>query len=257
MKKRKIVAFLAAGICGVSALVGFSGCTSFLNPADYEQWSTNIASKTMLSAVLVEKINYATGEKGMGSGMIFYESDTHYYALTNNHVVHKSVGEVSVGYEAIDCYDNAYMSAKVEYAAADYDLAVVSFQKKGDVDLEVTGLAWKNATTLQQIALISNPKGRHNATTFGRVSRYDKIELGNSSVAESNVTFSVMAHDCFSLDGSSGGAIINESLEIVAVHYACGYAEDGSFVEGYAVPVEKVREFLVTAETVTGKELGV
>ena len=67
-----------------------------------------------------------------------------------------------------------------------------------------------------------------------------KIDLSDSSPADSNVKFDVIEHSAFINRGSSGSALINPNGEVVGVNYAGGEREF------YAVPASRVIEFLNT-----------
>ena len=239
---------MTAAVCIVPTLAGGCSQSALIN---YEDWSAAISQTTFKSAICVEKKGNLAAQ---GSGMIFYEDNGYYYALTNNHVVYKETGEVS-WLTVTDCY-NQTTSASVQYSDADYDLAILAFPKP-QKQLYATPLAESNPSKLQSVALISSPQGRHNVLTFGMVNRYETIEITTIGEEYSNITFPVMTHDIYSETGSSGGGIVNKDLQLVGLHYACGFSIEETFVEGYAVPVEKIREFLVAAEEAKGKEFGV
>ncbi|MBQ9118192.1 MAG: trypsin-like peptidase domain-containing protein [Clostridia bacterium] len=270
MKKRILATVLATGCC-LSAAFSFSGCDLFSNTAaDYEKWSASIAETALLSNVNIKK--HETPFQGntqisQGSGMIFHtetiEGEVYYYALTNNHVIHEKITSLGSSYAvyAYDCFDNVYTSSVV-YADAAYDLAVISFSQGTDVEgnpilLNVANIAESNPSGATPVAAVGNPEGRHNSSTFGKTIRYETVSVTGVTAAESNVAFPALVHSAFTLSGSSGCAVIDEKLEIVGVHYACGYDQDGEFVEGYAVPALKIREFLLAAEEKKGIELGV
>lgn len=240
----------ALGVLCVCLSFSFSGC---FHDVDYAKWSTDIAKTTMLSNVTVQAENYNLGFNSStlyatGSGMIFYQDSNTYYALTNNHVVHRQDGYSMISYTVEDCFDHEFTASYV-YGDADYDLAVVKFTnvstKDETVNLAVTRLAETNATKGRALAAIGQPQGQDNCLTFGKVLRYEQVTIENVDLALSNVQFETLVHNCFTLSGSSGGAIVNEDLQIVGIHYACGTDTDGNFVEGYAVPVEKIRQFLM------------
>jgi S1-C subfamily serine protease len=63
----------------------------------------------------------------------------------------------------------------------------------------------------------------------------------------SNITFPVIYHDSPIDHGSSGGMLLNSDLELCGVIFAVAYEkESGDFVSGLSIPIEKVKEFLVT-----------
>ena len=62
------------------------------------------------------------------------------------------------------------------------------------------------------------------------------------NVLINKINFEVVTYDCSSKQGSSGGPIINNSLEIVGVHFGGGETQTREY--GGAVPILKVKEFL-------------
>ena len=264
-KKRVMALGMVTALCA-AAVFSFSGCQILDNlTVDYEAWSRQIAEKTLTSVVKIKKHESQLSgyEDSLGSGVIIHKKGNMAYALTNHHVVEKKHTGWSVSYTVTDGFDGEHTLTGVEYKDASYDLALLSFSmyttsSPNEIknDLAVTSLAYTNVATHAAIAHVSCPGGRHNATTFGKVLRYEPVTLTGETAGE-GVTFPVMAHNAFSLGGSSGGLVLNYDMKLVGIEFACGYTQDDEFVEGYAIPVEKVREFLLAAELATGEDYGV
>ncbi len=264
-KKRTTATIMATALCAATAF-SFCGCQFLDNlKVDYKEWSRRIAEQTLTSVVKIKKkeISQNAYETSIGSGVIIHKNGNLAYALTNHHVVAKKNASWSVSYTVTDGYDGEHTLTEVEYKDASYDLALLSFSlyttgypNEIKNELTVTALSYANVATYTSIAHVSCPGGRHNATTFGKVLRYEPVALTGERTGE-EVTFPVMAHDAFSLAGSSGGLLLNLDMKLVGIEFACGYTQDDEFVEGYAIPVEKVREFLQAAELVTGEDFGV
>ena len=263
--KKRIVALVATAFC-MTSVFSFSSCLDLgdFGSADYEKWSENILTTTLRANVTVKKnktVFQGSATLSQGSGMIFYQDANSYYALTNYHVAYRdsvTSGVISVKYSVTDCFGNTdYSAVNMLYGDADYDLAVIRFDKKYDVTLSVTPLATTNPKSFEPVATIGQSEGVHNGVTFGKTIGYERVQITGEDVQYSNVQFPALVHNCYTLGGSSGGGVINENLQLVGIHYACGFDEEGDFVEGYAVPVEKIRDFLADAETQTDVELGV
>ncbi len=240
MKKGKKIALVLACVCGAVALTPLTGC-SFSKTTDYEGWSTRIAEEAISASVYVEKKDRTTEGTvvSQGSGVIFYENATHYYLLTNNHVVQKATGSLSTTYSVYDCYDNVYTAGIYQNCtSSEYDLALIWIEK-GEADLSVLPIAEKNPDGLQPLAAIGTPEGRHNSVTFGKTVGYEAPQ-GIDSTA-SQVDFPALVHTCYTAQGSSGGAIINTDLQIVGVHFACKYVDE-EYASGYAIPAVQIRE---------------
>ena len=61
----------------------------------------------------------------------------------------------------------------------------------------------------------------------------------------SNVKFEVYRHDAPINSGSSGGAILDYNYNIIGINYASSTDANGKFLNAFAVPIEKVKEFLL------------
>ena len=267
MKRKKVAALFLSVALSATAVFSFASCDVLQNLAmDYEAWSRSLTEYILPSAVKIEKKEtkqQVSTEISQGSGVIIYKAGNIAYALTNNHVVESTMVGSTSSYTVFDGYDGEHTLASVLYKDAAYDLAVVSFSlyttDSTEIrhDLPATPIAPKNAAVKAPVALVSSPNGTHNSTTFGKVSRYEKIQLSDST--DEDVTFPVMTHSAFSMPGSSGGVVINYAMNIVGIHFASGYYDDAmtDYAEGYAIPAEKIREFLLAAEVATDTELGV
>ena len=178
-----------------------------------------------------------------GSGFVFFDDETYYYAITNNHVVGESAAEEALAYRMRDYKGNIY-DAELVTGHADYDLAVIKFEKKEDCALDLLPIATEDPAEGEEIAVVGQPEGQINAVTFGEVKGYGKATLKDTPVTLSNVTFETIVHGALTKNGSSGSPVFNYAAEVVAVHYAGRRKETGEFVKGYAIPAEKVWEFL-------------
>lgn len=219
--------------------------------ADYATLTNKITTEVMKCNVTVYAKSYNTflgietsSQTSSGSGIIFYESsNANYYLITNNHVVEKADSYSEVTYSVEDYVGNKY-NAYLKHKEADYDLAVLYF-KKGSTTLGKITLGHTNPQENDDMVAVGQPKGQSNAITYGVISRYTSINLSNTKPNESNVTFNVIKHNANINKGSSGGAILNMKLELVGINYAASEDTEGNFSAGYAIPIEKVNEFLV------------
>lgn len=198
-----------------------------------------VFDKTFYGERVNEKLSH-------GSGVIFkkhgdLEGGT-YYVLTNNHVVYLQNNGSYFEYTVNDCYDEVYIGT-VEYASADYDLAVISFSSSKEYN--VLSFANANPHVDDMIISFGNPLGISNAVTFGTVKEYSHVTLaGEFSKEMSNVTFSVIKHDAYMDGGSSGGALIDKNYNICGINYAASFDSNDDFTSGYAIPIERVMEFI-------------
>jgi len=95
----------------------------------------------------------------------------------------------------------------------------------------------------EEMIALGSPSGQLNAITLGKVLKYSVITIVSADAEKSNVLFPVIWHTAPMDNGSSGGVIVNHELEIIGVNYAAA-SKNGEFVNGLAVPVTKVLEFL-------------
>ena len=87
------------------------------------------------------------------------------------------------------------------------------------------------------VASLGSPNSQQNTITLG------KVYMVDSCHGEITLNFPVVYHTALIAHGSSGGALLNDELELVGVNFA-GYSQDKSFDNGLSVPVSKLREFL-------------
>lgn len=175
-----------------------------------------------------------------GSGAVFAEKNGHYYCLTNNHVVfsEKTYRDITL----TDYQGNTYVGTFIA-SDPDYDLAVIRIDKKISEPLEVLPFADSDPAVGEEMIALGSPSGQLNAITLGKVLKYSVITIASADAEKSNVLFPVIWHTAPMDNGSSGGVIVNHELEIVGVNYAAA-SKNGEFVNGLAVPVAKVLEFL-------------
>lgn len=224
----------------------------------YAKWEYDVTSlinhiyrNTIKACIKVETVLSKGGfitrstTDSIGSGIIISEQNGYYYALTNNHVVYCDYTKYdNVEYIVYDSYNNEYSSGKVSllYNKAEYDLALIRF-RKGSQELAVVDLAKSSST--DKVFTLGNPKSLANAISFGDYLGMKTFTPKADSVAQSNVTFDVITHTAFIDNGSSGGGLLNYSLKLVGINFASSVSEKtGEFIRGYAIPVEKINEFI-------------
>lgn len=186
---------------------------------------------------------------GQGSGVIFSESSNgmYYYVLSNHHVAAPNAiynnSQYTTSYIIQDYKGNEYTADKL-FSSAGYDLAVLRFRKNPNALLKTLQIETVNPDPGKVVVAIGQPDGQSNTITFGQIITYSKITLTDTPVDESNVTFDVINHDAPINSGSSGGVLLNSSLHIVGINYAGSHDDYDNFVRAYAIPVEKVIEYL-------------
>lgn len=225
-----------------------SGCTMFSNLfdvfVDYDELQELVEDSALSSNIKIKrdcKINPITplsSTTSTGSGVIFKETENFYYFVTNNHVTGLINGFLYSYYTVYDYEENVYeYDVCIIASSADYDLSIGKFPK-GDIELSVAKFALSNANTNQVTISVGQPNGDMNVISFGEVLGYTAVSVNESSQYLSNVKFNVMSHSAYTTNGSSGGAVFNKDIELIAIAFA------GDDSRSFAIPIEKVLEFI-------------
>jgi S1-C subfamily serine protease len=216
-----------------------------------------------ISANVLLVVKTENGYSSGHSGVIFKSEDNKYYALTAFHAIGHDATEVLVlrhdqlVYNAyvenneivgiIDYYEQ-FPKAVIEYYDEAYDLAVLSFVS--DLDFTVLPIANQPPEYNDSVAAIGNPwenRNYRNATivTTGRVTSRNPVPFGDKAGKNQH---NVIRHSARMDEGNSGGALVNQSMEIVGVNLGGGENIFGWFVFGMAMPSDKILEFLSEAD---------
>ncbi|MCD7956436.1 MAG: S1C family serine protease [Lachnospiraceae bacterium] len=185
------------------------------------------------------------------TGIIIAKSDSELLIATNYHVVSDAESVmVSFTVEAEDENDLT-VSAKIKGTSSSADLAVVAVELSDIEDsvldqLSVATLGSSEDLKIGQAAIsISNALGYGQSVTVGVISALDR------EVEVDGVTMEVIVTDAAANLGSSGGALLNASGEVIGIGVA---KESGDGAEGmaYAIPIDDaipVLEQLINKET--------
>lgn len=174
-----------------------------------------------------------------GSGTIIKEDSNKYYVLTNNHVIY-TLNSNRTSYYVYDYMNNEYV-ANVEFYDPNYDMALLSFDKRAS-NLRVARLASEDLKVNDNLIAIGQPLGQRNIITLGQVIKYDYVNCENCGVNESNISYPCMYYDAITTNGNSGGMLINYNYEVVGV-VTFGFTSNGVYAYGAGSSVSRVREF--------------
>lgn len=209
----------------------------------------NSANETAIKAcvkISVKHSRYTLDQNKVlvnGSGVIYSYQNGKYYALTNNHVIADLNGYSNRENNLYDCYGNEY-TFTVHKASVSDDLALISFSKNREVQLNVLEFATTAPAKGDFIAAIGAPAGQFNSVSIGKVTDTKTVKLTDGTTT-SNVTYPVMCHSAVIDHGSSGGMVINKRLQIVGINFAGARDEDtDEFIESYAIPLLNVLLFI-------------
>ena len=177
-------------------------------------------------------------DNSYGSGVIYKSDENYYYALTNNHVISYDYSYSKHEIFVEDCYANEYIG-EVVYSDAKYDLAIVRFVKTSE--LKVLNINEEKATVRESVRSLGNPNAMKNVISSGMVNCLSYVDLNSE---KSKIDFEVIVHSATIASGSSGGALLDSNNEIIGITFAGVFDNNGSFITGYAIPSEKIIEFL-------------
>lgn len=174
-----------------------------------------------------------------------------YYALTAAHVVSVENAQLLVfttntemktddipGIEFSVLSQETYESmlkAEIEYVSKRDDLAVISFST--DEELAVISIADDDPNMDDRIMCVGNPQNEWFAVSYGKVT--SGIEkFGETHGFPSNA----MKHTAYMQAGSSGGAAINEQMQLAGITPGGYDSADGkTFKCGVLIPASEIK----------------
>lgn len=256
--KKHVIVYvsLALAVCVLLALSGCSGGREDSRNIVYEDMRASFeqsglrASNIGIFSKTEKDGSISYGE--CGSGVIFRKDGNIYYALTAAHVVRDETAQLlvftantemksetplpGIDYSVLtqETYD-AMLYAETEYVSAKDDLAVIRFST--DEDLAVITVADADPSMDDRILCVGNPQNEWFAVSYGKVT--SGIEkFGETHGYPSNA----MKHTAYMHVGSSGGAAINERMELVGITPGGYYSADGkTFKYGVLIPASEIK----------------
>jgi len=108
-------------------------------------------------------------------------------------------------------------------------------------DLNVLNISSDTATVRESVRSMGNPDSIKNVINDGMINCFSYISLNNDN---SKVDFEVIVHSALIDGGSSGGALLDSNNEIIGITFAGVFDKKDNFIVGYAIPCEKIMEFL-------------
>ncbi|MBK5243015.1 MAG: serine protease [Clostridium sp.] len=92
-----------------------------------------------------------------------------------------------------------------------------------------------------KVAAMSNPNGKRNIVTAGKISS-KKLWFFNDEAGKTQ--YPNVKHSAIISGGSSGGALLNEDLEIVGINLGGNENIFHQFTSGMAMPNDQIHDFL-------------
>jgi len=242
----------------VGAVMPVSGCSGAADDgrdAVYEDMKEAFDRSGLLSANIgifsrKEEDGSVTYGEG-GSGVIIKRDGGSYYALTAAHVVSvegaqllvftvntemkaEDIPGVNINVLTPETYDAMY-TAETVYVSTRDDLAVIRFS--ADEDLSVIGIAGSDPQKGDRIMCVGNPQNEWFALSYGKVTS-GMEKFGEAHGFPSNA----MRHSACIQIGSSGGAAINEQMQLIGTVPGGSFSLDGkTFRYGVLIPASEIR----------------
>lgn len=133
-----------------------------------------------------------------------------------------------------EAYDAMY-PAGIEYVSGRDDLAVIRFVS--DEELAVITMAEGDPGKGDRILCVGNPQNEWFAVSYGKVTS-GMEKFGETHGFPSNA----MKHTAYMQVGSSGGAAVNEQMQLVGITPGGYYSADGSrFRYGVLIPASEIK----------------
>jgi serine protease Do len=202
--------------------------TEITTETSSDQLSVVIIDKLTMANVYIQ-VNYQDGYE-FGSGVIIHEDATHYYALTNYHVIDGN-GHVINSYE-VKTHDQVTSSFEIVKVDESLDLVLIKLEKENR-DTNVIPLAITNTYNDNDIvASVGNPLGNFGQVTYGFI-------LDITTLQELELTYQVIEHNATLFNGSSGGALVNGQGELIGINT---WKLNGMY---YAIRASVINDFLI------------
>jgi len=219
---------------------------------DYISMGNMIVDKAELSTVNITAKSYTSmlwgtievmSAEQTGEGVIFKDGWGYYYVLTTNDLVQKQSGYENVKYTVRDCYGNEY-SAQLKHSGSGYNLGVLYFTKKNDIQLGVLDISSSAPKVGDEIAVLSNIENGRHTPNFGKVLSYEKIEHKNTGSEANDTNYNMMVHSASTDRSVTGRPILDMSLRLVGIQ--CGTLTDKevSFENNHVIPWDAIKKYI-------------
>lgn len=170
-----------------------------------------------------------------GSGVIFFKGETHYYVLTNYHVIDDQ-GYDYVNY-TIHTKTGEEANATLLYSDEAYDLAMLRFAIDA-IELVPINIDAKLNHTLkrnQMVLSIGYPSEVPGVVTYGEylgMSRTDKVD------------FPVISHSALIFPGNSGGPLLDLDGHLIGINTWSSIQSEERFL---AIPLDIIHDFIAAS----------
>jgi S1-C subfamily serine protease len=264
-KKRNIFIMMIV-ILNLVSIIAMPSIRFKVNQSNNSSYIEKVREHAISSNVMIVQENYKQEENvsansisAGASGAIFKKEGNKYFALTAYHVIENrenadSTNIIIMGYDdlsfkdylnkdgkyqGISNYYQQFPKGIIEYADEKYDLAVISFYS--DEDYKVLSISDKSPEYGDIVAIISNPYGKRNVITAGKVVSRKPKPFGDE---DGKMQHPVIKHTALISEGSSGSALLNKDLEIVGINLGGNENLFRQHISGMAMPMNRIVDFL-------------
>lgn len=247
------------------SIIAMPGIRFKLNQSSNRNYIEEVRKSAISPSIMIvqendkqeENVNTTSISAG-ASGAIFNKEGNKYFALTAYHVIEDienadSTNIIIMGYDdlsfvdylknggkyqGISNYYNQFPEGIIEYSDEKYDLAVISFYS--DEDYKVLSISDKLPKYADIVSTISNPNGKRNIITAGKVVSRKAKPFGD---VEGKMQYPVIKHTALISEGSSGSALLNKELEIVGINLGGNKNLFRQHISGMAMPLDRLANF--------------
>lgn len=197
----------------------------------------NESSKSVIQIIHIMSNGEQTVTKS-ASAVVISEDDTHYYAVTNYHVLIKDDYETTE-IEVYDYLQNKYIASRIslnqaqEIISTSYDLGLIKFEKS-HVKLPIPEFRENSMSSLTVLSAVGYPNGSRTVTSGSYL----------SYVNVNGYVITLIEHNAELQPGNSGGGLFDASGKLVGINIAGVFDNEGTLITSYAIPVHKVSEYL-------------
>lgn len=177
---------------------------------------------------------------GSGSGVFYKEDETHYYLMTNSHVIH------SADVLQIILAKGTKVDAQLIGEDVDTDLAVLSVDKNAIPESEAISLAKIGVSDKlvvgETVVAVGNALGLGQSVTKGIISALERDISEGSQRA-----YKMIQTDAAINPGNSGGGLFNIAGELIGIN---SEKIGGTVVEGlgFAIPIDSAYQIASTLQ---------
>lgn len=228
---------VASASCSLFGAMGAIPASTLMKARELAR-NSNIAIDTQYSSPAFGGWISRNEGTALGSGVVFYETDDTYYALTNHHVITNVLnGKVcTTKYTVTDIHGVEY-TGRVLKQDASQDIAIVSFKKVENSVLRVIDYRARlgqNMIPNEFVLAVGNPSGVKNIVTYGQMISYAEITADSGK-------HTALYHNALINPGNSGGALVDLDGNLLGLNT---WGSQDSDEENFAIPLSIIYAFV-------------